>query len=148
MAPSIVLALAGFAGFVLAGAALRSLSLANDGAARAWARWSIVFAILALALAALLLSAVVLWPLKATNVQGPGAPPHLLRAPITAIVASSGLAAVALPAALLVLRSATRRMASLQLRDALAHEDPANRPGRAPSISLLRVDHISKSPRI
>jgi hypothetical protein len=109
MAPSILLTLAGFAGFVVAGAGLRSLSLGNDKVARACARWSIMFGILALALTALSLSAVIFWPLEATDVQGLSAPPHLLRAPMIAIIASSALAVVALPLALVVLRAASLR---------------------------------------
>ncbi len=125
---AVVLTLAGFAGFLLGGAALRSLSLGNERAARLCARGSVVLGALAAALAALWLSAVVLWPLEAANVQGANAPVDVLRAPLRAIVASAALGVLALPFALFVLRIIRRRSISSQWRADAGRDDvpPSN----------------------
>ena len=114
---------AGFTGFLLAGAALRLLSLRNDKAARLSAQWSVGFEMLALALGALWLSAAIFWPLDSTNAEGVPAPALLLRAPMIAMAACSALAMAGLPAALLVLRAVARRAMRSQLRAALARQD-------------------------
>ena len=114
---------AGFAGFLLAGAAWRSLSLRDDKTAHACARWSVGFEIFALALSALWLSAAMFWPLDGTNADGPALPARLLHAPMIAIAACSALAVVGLPAALLALRVVSHRTVRSQVRAALARKD-------------------------
>ncbi len=112
MSISIALSLAGFAAFMLAGASVRSFYTSNTRTAYLCARYSVVLGSLALALAALLLSAVVFWPLAFTANAGVLVADHWLRGPIQAIAASSALAVVALPAAFLVLRAIRRRSES------------------------------------
>ena len=119
----IVLSLAGFGAFILAGAALRSLYAGSSRAARSCARYSVALGTLAVVLCALWLSAVVLWPLEAAGFEGRSVPVYLLRRPMIAIVASSALAFVALPFALLVLRAVARRATSARWSAELAGKD-------------------------
>jgi hypothetical protein len=120
---SIFLALAGFAAFILAGASVRSLSNGSTRAASLCARCSVVLGALSLVLAALWLAAEVFWPLAAAGFSGGSLPEHFLRGPLRAIAASSGLAAVALPTALLVIRALERRTERARWSAALEHGD-------------------------
>lgn len=120
---SIVLSLAGFGAFILAGAALLSLYAGSSRVALTCARYSVVLGTLAVVFCALWLSAMVLWPLEAAGFEGRNVPVYLLRRPMGAIVASSALAFVALPFALLVLRTLARRATSARWSTELAGKD-------------------------
>jgi hypothetical protein len=108
----LVVALAGAAGFVLAGASAWSLRLDNRRAARASARASLALGSVAAALGTLWFSATLFWPLEYSDSMNGAQPPLAL--PIRTIGLCLVLVTIGLPIALVVLSVLRKRGSGLR----------------------------------